>query len=282
MAANPDITNYIRQRAAALGIDPDIAVKVAGSEALNVFDPSKPDGGGDGGSSFGPFQLHYGGMNKAMPNPGLGDEFTRATGLKASDPSTWQQQVDFALNTAKRDGWRQWMGAANSGIDRWQGIGTPGVGLSGRPSTNVNTDPGAPGTIQPPLNGTLTVGNAPVTTAAVDPSTTAAPATDPAAPAQGQGILGQLASDPKAGISALANNKDFAGLLKGLSGAGGSGQGQGSQPNDPIIQTGALQSMQMADTSRMANASNMFNQMMARRRQFSSDPNSTPGLSLMG
>ena len=45
---------------------------------------------GDMGSSFGPFQLHYGGMVPGVPrlnNPGLGDEFTAVTGLNASDPS---------------------------------------------------------------------------------------------------------------------------------------------------------------------------------------------------
>lgn len=122
MPANPQVEAYIRQAAIARGIDPEYAVRVAKSEALNVFDPTKPDRGGDEGSSFGPFQLHYAGISRSMPRPGLGDEFTRATGLNASDPSTWQKQVDFALDTAKRDGWRQWMGAANTGIPRWAGI----------------------------------------------------------------------------------------------------------------------------------------------------------------
>lgn len=122
MPANPQVEAYIRKKAAELGIDPEVAVAVSKSEALNVFDPTQPDRGGDEGSSFGPFQLHYKGYSKNMPNAGLGDAFTRDTGLHASDPSTWPQQVDYALATAKRDGWRQWMGAANSGIPRWAGI----------------------------------------------------------------------------------------------------------------------------------------------------------------
>lgn len=122
MPANPEIAAYIRDAAIKRGIDPAVALKVAGAEALNVFDPSQPDRGGDEGSSFGPFQLHYKGFSKSMPNPGLGDEFTAKTGLHARDPSTWRQQVDFALDTAKQDGWRQWMGAANTGIPRWAGI----------------------------------------------------------------------------------------------------------------------------------------------------------------
>lgn len=131
MPANPEVEAYIRKRAVDRGIDPDVAVAVSRSEALNVFDPSKPDLGGDDRSSFGPYQFHYGGRSSKMPNPGLGDEFTKVTGLRADDPSTWRQQVDFALDTATKDGWRQWMGAANTGIPRWAGIkGSRALGVS--------------------------------------------------------------------------------------------------------------------------------------------------------
>lgn len=127
MPANPEVRQFIREYAQSIGIDPDVAERVSASEALNVFDPNRPDHGGDLGSSFGPFQLHYGGVVKSMPNGGLGDEFTKATGLDARDPSTWKEQVKYALNTAKKDGWRQWMGAAKSGIPRWAGIREGGV-----------------------------------------------------------------------------------------------------------------------------------------------------------
>jgi hypothetical protein len=166
MPANPEIVEYIKQAAIKRGIDPKTALAVSRSEALNVFDPSKPDRGGDLGSSFGPFQLHYGGMTPSMPNPGLGDAFTKATGLHASDPSTWRQQIDFALDTAKQDGWRQWMGAANTGIPRWAGIKTPGVGgeqKASEPQTaQVPQYPGQPPLSQPtstpekPWGGTVT------------------------------------------------------------------------------------------------------------------------------
>jgi hypothetical protein len=107
---------YIRQAAGARGIDPDVAVKVARSEGL---------GGayaGDEGSSFGPFQLHYGGMpgtSKGNAVPGLGDAFTKATGLHASDPATTRAQIDFALDHALRNGWgawHGWSGDANAGL----------------------------------------------------------------------------------------------------------------------------------------------------------------------
>lgn len=120
---NPDVSSYIQQAAASRGIDPKIALKVAGHEGLNVFDPSKPDNGGDERSSFGPFQLHYAGLSKSMPHSGLGDEFTKATGLDARDPSTWQKQVDFSLDWAKNHGWSPWMGAKAEGITGMMGIG---------------------------------------------------------------------------------------------------------------------------------------------------------------
>lgn len=148
MPANPEVVEYIRQRALALGADPETALKVSRAEALNVFDPAKPDLGGDEGSSFGPFQLHYSGMSKSMPNPGLGDEFTKATGLHASDPSTWKQQVDFALGKAVEGGWSPWMGAKAAGVGRWDGLPRGGItmGAAAGPSGPV-----APGTVMPPL-----------------------------------------------------------------------------------------------------------------------------------
>jgi hypothetical protein len=126
--AYKEMEDYIRKAAIARNIDPDVAVRVAQSEALNVFDPDQPDRGGDDGSSFGLFQLHYGGMSKKMPNAGLGDEFTARTGLDARDPSTWRQQVDFSLDWAKDKGWGPWMGAKRVGIGPYEGIS----GLSGK------------------------------------------------------------------------------------------------------------------------------------------------------
>ncbi len=121
--ANPQVLSYLEQAAKARGIDPAVAVKAFGHEGLNVFDPSKPDAGGDGGSSFGPTQLHYGGVNPAMPGAGLGDEFTKQTGLNARDPSTWQKQIDFSLDQVRKGGWGPWMGAKAEGITGMMGVG---------------------------------------------------------------------------------------------------------------------------------------------------------------
>jgi hypothetical protein len=99
-----DTEALIRDRAQAKGIDPDVAVRVAKSEGLNDYV-------GDEGSSFGPFQLHYGGIaSGGNAVPGLGETFTRATGLHASDPTTVPQQIDFALDYAKQHGWSPWHG----------------------------------------------------------------------------------------------------------------------------------------------------------------------------
>ncbi|MEF3133013.1 hypothetical protein OS035_16255 [Rhizobium sp. 268] len=145
----PEVSDYIRQAATARGIDPNIALRVAGHEGMNVFDPSKPDNGGDEGSSFGPFQLHYAGMSKSMPNSGLGNEFTNATGLHARDPSTWKQQVDFALDWARKHGWGPWMGAKAEGITGMMGIGAmPPQQEAQAAAVNPGTPPTGP--IQPP------------------------------------------------------------------------------------------------------------------------------------
>lgn len=146
----------IRQSAASHGIDPDVAVAVARSEGLNKYQ-------GDNGSSFGPFQLHYGGVapggNKVA---GLGDDFTAATKLDARDPSTVPQQIDFALANAAKNGWGAFHGAANmdqrAGISRQPG-GTAAADLpapgaqptagTGLPAGVTPTDVQAPAAAQP-------------------------------------------------------------------------------------------------------------------------------------
>ncbi|ENN86077.1 hypothetical protein RHSP_32076 [Rhizobium freirei PRF 81] len=121
--SNADVVAYIRQAAIKRGIDPNIALRVANHEGLRGFDPTKVDRGGDGNSSFGPFQLHYGGINPRMPHGGLGDEFTKKTGLDARNSSTWKQQIDFALDQVRKGGWGPWMGARAEGITGKMGVG---------------------------------------------------------------------------------------------------------------------------------------------------------------
>lgn len=136
-----DMESLIRSRAAAKGIDPDTAVRVARTEGLGA------DYAGDAGSSFGPFQLHYGGIAKGGNSvPGLGEEFTKATGLHASDPRTVPAQVDFALDYARSHGWSPWHGWKG---DEWEGI---------TPRIEVHPQAQSP-QAQSPQTGTMTIGD---------------------------------------------------------------------------------------------------------------------------
>lgn len=124
MAINgSQIEQYIRQAAAARGIDPDIAVRVARSEGglRDPFQQSNIVKNGVREPSFGPFQLY---MNGGLGNKAL------AAGI---DPRTnWQGGVDFALDAAARGGWSPWYGARAVGVDNWEGLnGAKAVGAGG-------------------------------------------------------------------------------------------------------------------------------------------------------
>ena len=142
MATIPDIASveaYIRQSAAARGIDPEIAVRVARSEGLapGVWQ-SNVMRNGVREPSYGPFQLLVGGQN-GMPT-GLGNTFMQQTGLDPRDPSTYRQQIDFALDHAKKGGWSPWYGAAKVGVGSRQGIG----GIPLNPTADEVNNPANP------------------------------------------------------------------------------------------------------------------------------------------
>jgi hypothetical protein len=112
-----DTEAYIRDSAIRHGIDPNIALAVARSEGLNKYS-------GDYGTSFGPYQLHYGGSGiPGMNTKGIGDAFTKDTGLDARDPSTVRQQIDYTMDQVRKGGWGPWHGAARSGIYGYAGVG---------------------------------------------------------------------------------------------------------------------------------------------------------------
>lgn len=125
MAISP-VEQYIRMRAQAYGIDPNIAVKVAKGEG-GLQDPyrrgagpaprSQAPGLGPTENSFGPLQLYVSGTGA-----GLGD---RAVAAGIDPRKDWQGGVDFALKEASKKGWGQWYGAKAQGITGMMGIGAP-------------------------------------------------------------------------------------------------------------------------------------------------------------
>jgi len=121
---NPEMAEYIRQSAIANGIDPNVALRIANSEGLRGSIPGVRNTPGDKGTSFGPFQLHYGSNIPGLTLKGLGDRYTRETGHHASDPKYWKEQIDFALRTARKEGWGAWHGRIGARIGLRDGIGT--------------------------------------------------------------------------------------------------------------------------------------------------------------
>ncbi|SFM98944.1 hypothetical protein [Methylobacterium pseudosasicola] len=141
---NPEMAEYIRQSAIAHGIDPNVALRIANSEGLRGSVPGVRNTPGDKGTSFGPFQLHYGSNIPGLTLKGLGDRYTRETGHHASDPKHWKEQIDFALRTARKEGWGAWHGRIGAGIGLRDGIGTvrPVPIPSGRSATAERADGG--------------------------------------------------------------------------------------------------------------------------------------------
>jgi hypothetical protein len=112
---------YIRAKARELGIDPDIAVRVARSEGLKEGTWQATANLAYGRErSYGPFQLHVAPKGYRQ---GMGNDFVKSTGLDPSDPRNWRQGVDFALNQAQRGGWSPWFGAKKIGVTGKMGIG---------------------------------------------------------------------------------------------------------------------------------------------------------------
>src|SRR5215831_5687845 len=127
-----EIESYIRQASIARGIDPDVATKVAywegGRDPKNPNQPAFTDPAVRAdfptGSSWWPFQLHYGGQGYEQygTQAGMGNDFTALTGYQPGDPSAWQASVDYALDQAPQVGWGRWYGSKNAKVGEWQGL----------------------------------------------------------------------------------------------------------------------------------------------------------------
>src|SRR4051812_21347293 len=142
MTTRDEVREYVRRAAAARGIDPGVAERVVKQEsgfnpaAKNISPKEK---------SYGVWQLNtQGGLGKTAEQRGI-----------SLAPDNWRQQTDFALDTVKKDGWRQWYGARDAGVSRWQGIGGAPAGdaqmsAAVRPSGVLGgPSPAAPGPNSP-------------------------------------------------------------------------------------------------------------------------------------
>lgn len=121
LPSDDEVNAYITQRSSTLGINPRVSVDISQAER-----GSRTSGWiGDNGSSFGPFQLHLGGIaGGGNSGPGLGDMFVSRTGLDPRNiADTWKQQVDFALQWARDvSGWEPFHAASTLGYGKWDGI----------------------------------------------------------------------------------------------------------------------------------------------------------------
>jgi hypothetical protein len=207
------LEGYIREAAQKRGIDPEIAVKVARSEGLapgvwqsNVVKNGKRE------TSYGPYQLLVGG--------GLGDKFQKIYGKSPADPSTVQQQIDFALDEAAQGGWGPWYGAAKVGVGQRTGLERAralGYQQQAQPTEVASLDPSAGMTAPAAIEQQAPI-QPPAQPGYVDPKVSAQRAAQPAQPPQQMAQAGG-----RGGIMDA--------LMAG--GAGGTGQGTDYFPPAP-------------------------------------------------
>lgn len=131
-----NVEKIIREEAVALGVDPEIAVRVAKSEG-GLSDPTQQSRyinpkTGKRETSYGPFQLLIGG--------GLGDKALKQ-GIDPRRPENLRAGVRFALSEARRTGWGPWYGAAKAGIGRWAGLRGPIPSSAGSKIAGAATAP---------------------------------------------------------------------------------------------------------------------------------------------
>lgn len=177
-----EVEAYVAQAAAARGVPVDVAVGIARAESGSNADSqgdwwvdplhypagtpviARTPGGvivpkgtpGAVPTSFGPFQLRAGRhVTGVAAEAGLGDSAMNA-GIDVTNPATWRQQVDFALNTAAARGtfagiWSTAVGALGAvfGGGHVVPVGStdttaPVPELPGAPAVPAMPEPGAP------------------------------------------------------------------------------------------------------------------------------------------
>lgn len=196
------LEEYIRKAAAARGIDPEIAVRVARSEG-GLHDPIRQSGVMKNGvrePSYGPFQLLVGGNGTNFPE-GLGNR-ALAAGIDPRNPNDAYRGIDFALDEASKKGWGQWYGAKAAGLDNYAGIGgRPSGAMPQTPQMQTAMADGPKGqeAYSAPVMGSMAVAQAPSAT----PASPAIPPAVSAAAAPGgsklSDVFGMMAAGPQQG-----------------------------------------------------------------------------------
>lgn len=247
---------YIRKRAAAMGMDQNVAERVAETEGLGagIWQSRSRNKAGVREPSYGPWQFLVGGGDTGFPE-GMGNR-ALAAGFDPRDPANVYKMTDMALDRAKGNGWADWYGARDNGIGRWQGIPGRGNGLT------LNSGPPAASALHPEI--------------------------DPAAPA-GMSITsggGVGAGAAASGTVPIAPNGSFMDNLKGafkdpksdlmtaLGGFMGGMKQQPEQASAPI--QSILPSMEGADAARTQGAAQLMATLLAKKKK------APMGLNLMG
>ncbi len=136
--ASGQVADMARQAFSKYGIDPNTGIRVLQGES-----GLSPTIVGDGGSSFGVGQLHYGGIARGgNSGRGLGDSYTAATGFQAGDGVHTANELDFIAKNASQSGWGAWHAAKRAGIGNWDGIGGQGAAVS-LPEVSTGPNPTA-------------------------------------------------------------------------------------------------------------------------------------------
>lgn len=96
-SGDPAMIQQIRAGASAAGVDPNLMERIYHGEGAGGYV-------GDHGSSFGPFQLHMGGLATGGNSvSGMGDDFKKETGFDPRSPSTVPQQIAWVAQKLKED-----------------------------------------------------------------------------------------------------------------------------------------------------------------------------------
>jgi hypothetical protein len=146
----PALRQFVREYGRELkdrrpNFNPEFAERVFQGES--GFDPRAV---GDDKSSFGVPQLHMGNISRQFPNPGLGDEFMRETGLDPRDPKNSRAMTAWAMDYAADKGWRPWTVARNlqkQAVSGGSDAPAPGVAGGERPTRMGDSSSGIMDTV---------------------------------------------------------------------------------------------------------------------------------------